>query len=121
MSLSIATVTFDCDEPQRVAGFWSAALARPIDDGASPFFVSIGQHDAGQHDAGGPAMFFIKVPESKSVKNRVHLDLHTDDREAEVNRLVGLGATIHSEHDEFGIRWTTLLDVEGNEFCVAAG
>jgi hypothetical protein len=49
----------------------------------------------------------------------VHLDMHAQDWEAEVARLVGLGATRLGDHDEHGTRWTVLADVEGNEFCVA--
>jgi predicted enzyme related to lactoylglutathione lyase len=52
-------------------------------------------------------------------KNRVHLDFHADDREVEVARLVGLGATVHGEQQVPGLRWTVLADPEGNEFCVA--
>ncbi|HUG82960.1 MAG TPA: VOC family protein [Euzebya sp.] len=116
MSLSLGNVTLDCAHPPTVAAFWSAALDRPIDEGASEFFVSIGRDDPSR-----PGMFLIKVPEPRAGKNRMHLDLHASDRELEVKRLLGLGATHHSDHEEFGIRWTTLLDVEGNEFCVAAG
>jgi len=61
---------------------------------------------------------FIRVPESKAGKNRVHVDLTAADREAEVARLVGLGATACSDHDEWGAVWTTMHDPEGNEFCV---
>lgn len=68
---------------------------------------------------GEPAMMFIQVPEGKAVKNRLHLDLSADDREAEVARLVELGASVHSTRDEWGITWTTLLDPERNEFCVS--
>ena len=59
-----------------------------------------------------------KVPEARSAKNRMHVDLRADDREAEVDRLVALGARRLSEHEEQGHRWTTLADVEANEFCV---
>jgi catechol 2,3-dioxygenase-like lactoylglutathione lyase family enzyme len=114
MSLSLHNVTLDCDDPERVASFWSAALGRPIDDGASEFFVSIGREDSSR-----TGWFFIKVPERKTVKNRAHFDLHADDRDAEVERLLGLGATKVGDHDEWGTVWTTLRDVEGNEFCVA--
>jgi predicted enzyme related to lactoylglutathione lyase len=113
-ALRLGNVTLDCADPQRVAAFWSAALARPIDDGASEFFVSIGHGDEST-----VGWFFIQVPEGKEVKNRVHVDLHADDRDAAVARLLALGAQRHSDHDEFGVRWTTMLDVEGNEFCVA--
>jgi hypothetical protein len=48
----------------------------------------------------------------------MHLDLYVDDRPTEVNRLVALGATVVSEYDENGWQWTTMRDVEGNEYCV---
>ena len=114
MSIELGNVTLDCDDPGTVAAFWSAALDLPVDDGGSEFFVSIGMHDTSR-----PGWFFIKVPEHKQVKNRAHVDLHADDREAEVARLLGLGATKVGDYDEYGARWTTLQDVEGNEFCVA--
>ena len=65
-------------------------------------------------------MMFIKVPEEKSAKNRVHLDLAVADRAGEVTRLVGLGATHSYDKDEWGITWSTLTDPEGNEFCVSS-
>jgi len=114
MTIQLHNVTLDCADPQRVAAFWSEALGRPIDDGASDGFVSIGMNDRAQ-----PGWFFIKVPEGKTVKNRAHFVLQADDRETEVTRLLGLGATKVGEYDEYGERWTTLQDVEGNEFCVA--
>jgi hypothetical protein len=114
VTLTLHNVTLDCDDPQKVASFWSAALGRPIDDGASEFFVSIGMEDRSR-----AGWFFIKVPEHKQVKNRAHFDLHSDDRDAEVARLLGLGASKVGEYDEYSTRWTTLRDVEGNEFCVA--
>ncbi len=64
-------------------------------------------------------MVLPPVPEPKSGKNRVHVDLMAADRRAEVARLQGLGATVVDEYDEWGVQWTVLSDVEGNEFCVA--
>ncbi len=117
MSLHVAAVTFDCSNALTLAGFWSAAVGRPLDDqgemAASEFFARIPGGD------GDPMMMFIQVPEGKTVKNRVHLDMHSDDRAAEVERLVGLGATVVHEKHEYGMVWTTLADPEGNEFCVA--
>jgi hypothetical protein len=115
MSLSLAHVTFDCADPIELSAFWSAALGRLVDEGASEFFATIDFPPA----PGANAWMFIKVPESKAAKNRVHPDLHSDDRDAEVKRLVGLGATHVGDYDEFGHRWTTLRDPEGNEFCVS--
>ena len=59
------------------------------------------------------------MPKGKEVKNRVHLDLQADDRAAEVERLVSLGATVVHDKDEWNVRWTSLSDPECNEFCVA--
>lgn len=117
MTLHTAAITFDCSDAMKVATFWSEALGRPIDRGEpapSQFFARIDGDEA----AGVPAMMFIAVPEAKTVKNRVHLDLGTDDRAAEVERLLGLGATHIHDKDEWGISWTTLADPEGNEFCI---
>lgn len=121
MTATIGAITIDCDNAQTLVSFWANALGAepdPDENGTGPFFQSIGRSDASPL---GVVMMFIKVPEPKSVKNRVHLDLHTDDRATEVERLVGLGATIVHEKDEWGMSWTTLADPEGNEFCVAAG
>jgi predicted enzyme related to lactoylglutathione lyase len=114
MTLRLHNMTLDCADTAVVSAFWSAALDRPIDDGASEFFVSIGGSDDDQ-----TGWFFIKVPEGKTVKNRVHIDLRADDREREVDRLIGLGAKRFADYDEYDTRWTTLHDPEGNEFCVS--
>lgn len=119
MSLDIAAVTFDCGNAITVSEFWSQALDREIDPGVEEsgiHFASIGRTEQPRR---GPVLMFIKVPEGKSAKNRVHLDLDAADRAAEVERLVALGATIVHDREEWGTRWTTLADPEGNEFCVA--
>ena len=69
----------------------------------------------------GRRILFLAVPEKKTAKNRCHIDLLVgeDKRLAEVERLVGLGATLLYEIEEHGMRHTTLADPEGNEFCVA--
>lgn len=120
MTLNISAVTFDCEHAATLAAFWSAALGRPIDPGQEEdgsFFASIGRAEP---TPGAPILMFIKVPEGKTAKNRVHLDLDASDRAAEVERLVALGATVVHDRDEYGTRWTTLADPEGNEFCVAS-
>jgi hypothetical protein len=119
MAVDIAAVTFDCENAATLAQFWSSALGRPIDPGQEEYgtyFASIGRADP---TPGEPVLMFIQVPEGKTAKNRVHLDLNASDRAVEVERLVGLGATVVHDKDEWGTRWTTLLDPEGNEFCVA--
>ena len=66
----------------------------------------------------GPGFMFIKVPEPKTAKNRMHIDLGTADLDVEVDRVLGLGATLKGRYDEWGIQWATLLDPEDNEFCI---
>lgn len=117
MTLSIAAITFDCHDAAKLSAFWSAAFQQPLDAEPAPnrFFASIGRTTSDE----GPTMMFIAVPEGKTTKNRVHLDLQADDREAEVARLVELGAAVVHDKDEWDTRWTTMTDPEGNEFCVA--
>lgn len=113
MALKMGAVVLDSGDAKRLGDFWSSVLGRPLDDGASEDFASIG----GQ-ESNGPAWMFGKVPEAKVAKNRAHVDFEAEDRAAEVDRLVGLGATVVAEHEEGGARWTVLQDIEGNEFCV---
>ena len=82
-------------------------------------------------DGVGPRIFFQRVPEPKTVKNRVHLDVRAggtpqtpkEEREAkldsEIQRLLGIGATQIREVKEFGEHWVVMTDPEGNEFCVS--
>ena len=78
------------------------------------FFASIGAAEDIR-----PRWLFIKVPESKTAKNRCHLDMVTDDRPAEIERLVALGATHVADKDEWNFQWSVMNDPEGNEFCIA--
>lgn len=116
MASILRNVTFDCTDPARVADFWSAVLDRPVDPGGNEWIRTIGQHDR----TVGPAWLFLRVPEPKAAKNRVHVDLSTADREQEVARLVALGATRVADKNEWGAQWTVMADPEGNEFCVTA-
>jgi len=126
MTVSVASMTFDCTDALDVGTFWSAALGRSLDPGASSDFAAI--DFAGRRDAAGwaplgpgdqPTWLFVRVPEPKTAKNRLHLDVAADDVEAEVARLVELGATRVTDTDEYGYAWTVMADPEGNEFCVA--
>lgn len=115
MSSLIDTLTIDCRAPLLLADFWSSALGYRLED-ADEEGASIVPADG----AAGWTMLFQVVPEGKSVKNRVHLDLSPPDTmEAEVDRLVAAGASVQGRVDEGGIYWTVMLDPEGNEFCVA--
>ena len=126
VTVRIASVTFDCADALTVGTFWSAALRRPLDPEASSGFAAIGF--AGRRDRVGwasverddaPTWIFAKVPEAKIAKNRMHLDVTAPDPEAEVARLVELGATRVADMEEYGYTWTVMADPEGNEFCVA--
>jgi Glyoxalase-like domain len=116
MSFRVANITFDCDDVLKVAAFWSAVTGRTIDEGSSEAFASIGGADSKRDQ---PAWYFNKVEESKSAKNRLHLDL-VNAEPAAVDDLVQLGAKIVERVDWGFHAWTVLEDPEGNEFCVAA-
>jgi hypothetical protein len=139
-------VVFDCADPDRLANFWASALGYRLQDPPAGYATwqdwareqGIPQdrwNDASavvDPDGRGPRLYFQKVPEAKTVKNRVHLDLNIsgglsatpDSQErrrkvdAEVERLLGLGATRLRSAEELGQYWVVLQDVEGNEFCV---
>lgn len=118
MTLSVGCVTVDCDDVAQLAQFWSAALDIPIDDGESQYMASLNRTSPAL-----PRFLFLKVPEAKTAKNRMHLDLLVDSttpRAQEVTRLVDLGATHVADKDEWGHSWAVLIDPEGNEFCIAA-
>jgi catechol 2,3-dioxygenase-like lactoylglutathione lyase family enzyme len=112
MGLSVGMVTIDCAEPQKLAEFWAAALGVPVQGDYGDFVF------LGRPADGGPVLGLQRVPEPRTAKNRVHVDLTGGPRATEVPRLVGLGATVLAEHEVPGLRWTVLADPEGNEFCV---
>lgn len=117
MTIRLHAVTFDCADAAALGEFWAQALGRELDPGAGAEFASIGLQDAGRPES---RWAFAQVPEGKSVKNRMHPDLTAADLEAEVGRLVGLGATWVADIKLGDMRWTTLQDPEGNEFDVVA-
>lgn len=112
MSLTISNIVFDCADPTTLAAFWAAALG----------YATNTKHPdhTWAYDPGGkrPYLLFNRVPEPKVVKNRVHLDLGTDDMDGEVERLIQLGARKLRFIDEDGEQWWIMADPEGNEFCV---
>jgi F420H(2)-dependent quinone reductase len=112
MTTTVIGLSIDCADPVALAGFWSAALGRPVSPGANAENAAIDATDP----ASGPRLAFHKVPEPKTVKNRLHLDLRTDRFQAESERLIGLGATPIRDIEKPAARWTTFADPEGNEF-----
>jgi predicted enzyme related to lactoylglutathione lyase len=112
-SSSIFGISFDTHDAAMVAQFWATALGRQLADGADA-------HNAvvltGDITTTGPRLAFHQVPEGKTVKNRLHLDLSTNDLDFETERLQRLGATIVRDVSESGNHWITLADPEGHEF-----
>ena len=125
-------VTFDCADPERVARFWCEVLGYvvpPPPEGFADWDAFDGTLPPEEQGSAfacvdptgvGPRLFFQRVPEGKVVKNRVHLDLTTtaDDRDAEIERLIGLGARRVDVGQTEQDSWDVLADPEGNEFCV---
>jgi predicted enzyme related to lactoylglutathione lyase len=109
MALTPHAITFDAEDAGALAHFWGAALDLPLQDGASAQFAAV--------RGDGLTYLFFAVPDTKTAKNRMHVDLEAADREAEVERLLSLGASRLGDHEE-GVRWTVMADPEGNEFCV---
>lgn len=137
-------VTFDCADPNRLAQFWATALGYKLQEppeGYASWEAFLAAQGVPQEqwssmsavvdpDKVGPRLLFQRVPEPKTVKNRVHLDVNIgggfgtalDERrrrvDAEAKRLAGAGATQLRTFDENGEYWTVMQDPEGNEFCL---
>ena len=134
-------VTFDCRDPHATCAFWAEALGYQVDRDEA-FIQKMIDEGAATHDdvttydgqlvwkdgdactdveGDRPRMFFQRVPEERVAKNRVHLDLRVpeDERDAELARLEGLGATRIGEGQQGPHRWVVMADPEGNEFCLA--
>jgi len=116
----IRNVAFDAGDPFTLAQFWSGVVGHPVHPECGP-----GDEEVVIESPNGPRLFFQAVSESKTVKNRVHVCLRAGDRsrDEELERLLGLGATMVADHREGlgpGPGWVVLGDPEGNEFCVNA-
>ncbi|OXM59744.1 VOC family protein [Amycolatopsis vastitatis] len=115
MPSSVLNVSVDCADPYALCQFWSQVTGKPIPDIDQP-----GDDEVGFELNDGTALLFLRVPEPKTVKNRLHLCLQPDvPRDEEVGRLLGLGATVVDDRRKpDGTGWAVLADPEGNEFCV---
>jgi hypothetical protein len=142
-------LVIDAADPHAQADFWAAALGYEVEDnsvlierllgfGAVPPDITVESHgrkawrdliavrhpeDPYDKESGtglGRRLLFQRVPEPKTVKNRLHIDVHAEpgQRDAEVARLSGLGAAVQREVKEPGGEWVLMTDPEGNEFCV---
>ncbi|QDP96033.1 VOC family protein [Microlunatus elymi] len=113
MTAFVKSVTFDCHAPLVVAAFWAAALGSNVDEDSTENRAWVEPPGWG-----GPSLWFQRVPEPKTAKNRQHFDLRAiGDLGAEVDRLCALGATrVRDDGDDLVV----MADPEGNEFCVEA-
>ena len=120
MGAFIHNVEVDCASPAQLADFWAETLGWVREDWNDDEGAAV--YDPGVRAA---RMLFMRVPESKAVKNRLHLDLQAQNStmEEEVERLVGLGARVvervNLTSGTWTGEWTVMEDPEGNEFCIA--
>jgi hypothetical protein len=116
MDIRIQCLCIDSPHPSRAADFWAAALGwRRTYDTEDQVVL---EPPAGSPEDGiSPDLLFLKVPEAKTVKNRLHLDLRPTDQQAEVARLEALGAR-RVDVGQSDVSWVVLADPDGNEFDV---
>ena len=122
MTSQIATITVDAFHPATLARFWAEALegyaVRPYDDAEISRLASLGltpeTDTTVMVDGPGPTLCFQKAGAIATGRNRWHLDLNCNATQKEVERLCGLGAAVRDVAEG----WTTLLDPEGNPFCI---
>jgi predicted enzyme related to lactoylglutathione lyase len=107
--LGISSLAIDANDPPAIARFWAELLDGEVTVDADG--------DAIVRTASGPRLDFLRVPELKSVKNRLHLDVAVTDLEAATARALELGASTADDVYDGG-RWQVLRDPEGNEFCL---
>ena len=128
MALKWYTTVIDCQDIHAQARWWAGVLDWQIVYEADDQAAVASRHEedrplsAEEWPTVGPALVFVPVPEGKTIKNRLHLDLAphiTDDRDALIDALLARGATrVNVGQDESEASWTVLADPEGNEFCV---
>lgn len=118
MTSRVSLLTFDSADPHALAEFWCEVLDFVV-LGSDEDGVKIGPSDPSNNESAMPELLFLRVPEGKTVKNRLHLDINPVgiDQMDEVARLVGLGAT-RVDIGQGEVSWVVLADPEGNEFCV---
>ncbi len=111
MAVRFYQLVIDAHDPAALARWWAEVLSQEI------LLESDSEVIVGSSADRYPGIVFLPVTDAKVVKNRLHIDLDPDDYEAEVARLLALGAT-PADIGQGDVPWTVLLDPEGNEFCV---
>jgi catechol 2,3-dioxygenase-like lactoylglutathione lyase family enzyme len=119
VDIRIQSLCVDSTDPVKIARFWEAALGwrRTHDADDADDEVVLEPPEGSPEDGVAPDLLFLKVPETKTVKNRLHLDLRPRDQAAEVARLEALGAR-RVDIGQGDVSWVVLADPDGNEFCV---
>ena len=117
MTVRLYSVLIDSNDPKALAEWWAQALDWEITHVADDEVDVAAGRDADGKEL-EPILTFLLVPEKKTIKNRLHIDLAPDDRDAEVERLLAMGATRADVGQGADVTWVVLADPEGNEFCV---
>jgi len=114
----IRNFAFDCADPYALAQFWAQVMGQAVDSDSQP-----GDEEVGIRLPNSQALYFQRVPEPKTVKNRTHICLEPEEfRDADVDRVIELGAAFVADHrNADGTGWVVLADPEGNEFCILRG
>lgn len=113
MSLTWFSTVIDCRAPEALATFWCQVLGYQV------VFRNEREVDIAPGPASFPGLAFLRAASRKTIKNRLHIDLNPADQQAEVQRLLALGAT-RVDIGQGDAEWVVMADPEGNEFCVLA-
>ncbi len=116
MALRWQCICVDASDPIALGRWWSQVLGWRITH-CDEEEVVLEPPEGSREDGVAPDILFLRVPEAKTVKNRLHIDLRPEDRDAEVARLEGMGA-VRTDVGQTDVSWVVLADPEGNEFCV---
>jgi len=125
MSIRWYSIVIDCADFRALSRWWAEALGWVVAYEDDDEVTLVPAHAAGGDDTPvdrrGPGLTFVAVPEQKTIKNRLHIDVAPragDSQEAEVERLLSLGASRVDIGQSADVTWVVLADPEGNEFCV---
>ena len=111
MALNVESITFDTTDPDKAAEWWAQAAGGQLTPYVPGEYVAVERQP-------GPKLLFQKVADPTPGKNKIHLDFSAANVDAEVKRLVDLGATENGRHSMGPVAWVVLTDPEGNAFCV---
>ncbi|MBA2607370.1 MAG: VOC family protein [Actinobacteria bacterium] len=116
MASVLTEVSFDCENPERVCQFWCSVLGWKATQAENGLWWASATGDY----TARPMFVFVPVPEKKTVKDRIHVDVSPQgvDQAEELERLLALGATRLDVGQPADVPWVVLADIEGNEFCL---